>query len=149
MTQPIEPSPHNNHTNVLGTALASCCFFPLTGYYRDGFCHTGIHDVSQHTVCTRVTAEFLQFSADRGNDLITPLPEFHFSGLIPGDFWCVCALRWIEALDYGVASPIKLEAHKHLHYGLKLSFKLTISLNTGLSGVCSLLSAIKYPSLSN
>lgn len=110
MNQPIEPSPHNNRTNVLGTTLASCCFFPLTGYYRDGFCHTGIHDVSQHTVCTRVTAEFLQFSADRGNDLITPLPEFHFPGLTPGDFWCVCALRWIEALDYGVASPIKLEA---------------------------------------
>lgn len=104
------PNPSINQTNVLGTALASCCFAPLTGYYRNGFCHTGAQDVGQHTVCARMTAAFLQFSAERGNDLMTPLPEVGFPGLQPGDFWCVCALRWLEALDYEVAPPIKLEA---------------------------------------
>lgn len=104
------PDPQNNQANVLGTSLASCCFAPLTGYYRNGFCHTGSNDLGQHTVCAKMTAEFLAFSAERGNDLITPLPEYNFAGLSPNDFWCVCALRWIEALDYGVAPPIKLEA---------------------------------------
>lgn len=104
------PEPQNNQANVLGTSLASCCFAPLTGYYRNGFCHTGSNDLGQHTVCAKMTAEFLTFSAERGNDLSTPLPEYNFAGLAPNDFWCVCALRWIEALDYGVAPPIKLEA---------------------------------------
>lgn len=104
------PNPNTNQTNVLGTALASCCFAPLTGYYRNGFCHTGVTDVGQHTVCAKMTSEFLAFTAERGNDLITPLPEHGFAGLQPNDFWCVCALRWIEALDYGIAPPIKIEA---------------------------------------
>lgn len=104
------PNPNTNQTNVLGTALASCCFAPLTGYYRNGFCHTGVTDVGQHTVCAKMTSEFLAFAAERGNDLITPLPEHGFAGLQPNDFWCVCALRWIEALDYGIAPPIKIEA---------------------------------------
>lgn len=104
------PDPQTNQTNVLGTALASCCFAPLTGYYRNGFCHTSPADIGQHTVCAKMTSEFLAFSAERGNDLITPLPEHGFAGLKPNDFWCVCALRWIEALDHGVAPPIKIEA---------------------------------------
>lgn len=110
MSQILHPNPRENQFNVLGTELASCCFFPLTGYYRNGFCHTGDRDIGKHTVCAVMTSEFLQFSADRGNDLITPLPEYHFQGLKPNDFWCICALRWIEALDHGIAPPIKLEA---------------------------------------
>lgn len=108
-----QPNPNDNQHNVLGGELASCCFAPLTGYFRDGFCHTSQHDQGQHTVCAQMTAEFLQFSADRGNDLITPLPEYDFVGLMPGDFWCICALRWVEALDYGIAPPLKLEACHH------------------------------------
>lgn len=104
------PQPENNKINVLGTALASCCFAPLTGYYRNGFCHTGETDLGFHTVCAKITREFLEFSAIQGNDLTTPIPEHHFYGLQPNDFWCVSALRWLEALDYGVAPPIKLEA---------------------------------------
>lgn len=104
------PDPAINHTNVLGTALASCCFDPLTGFYRNGFCHTGSQDVGLHTVCAKMTREFLEFSVAKGNDLVTPLPEVGFPGLQPNDYWCVCALRWIEALDAGVAPPLKLEA---------------------------------------
>lgn len=106
----IHPNPAINQYNVLGTSLASCCFAPITGYYRDGFCHTGERDVGQHTVCAKMTTAFLQFSLAKGNDLVSPLPEFGFPGLQPNDYWCVCALRWIEALDAGVAPPIKLEA---------------------------------------
>ncbi|MFW2176487.1 MULTISPECIES: DUF2237 family protein [unclassified Moraxella] len=104
------PNPHINQYNVLGTALASCCFAPLTGFYRNGFCHTGEQDLGLHTVCAKMTREFLEFSLAKGNDLVTPLPELGFMGLQPNDFWCVCALRWIEALDAGVAPPLKLEA---------------------------------------
>ena len=87
MSSDYHPNPAINQTNVLGTALASCCFDPITGYYRNGFCHTGNHDVGQHTVCVKMTSEFLNFSASRGNDLITPLPEYNFPGLKPGDYW--------------------------------------------------------------
>ena len=104
------PKAELNQTNVLGTALASCCFDPLTGYYRNGFCHTGAGDVGLHTVCAKMTREFLEFSVAKGNDLVTPLPEFGFPGLQPNDFWCACALRWVEALDAGVAPPLKLAA---------------------------------------
>ena len=110
MSSNYHPNPAINQSNVLGTALASCCFDPITGYYRNGFCHTGNHDVGQHTVCAKMTSEFLNFSASRGNDLITPLPEYGFSGLQPGDYWCICALRWVEALDLDMAPQIKLEA---------------------------------------
>jgi uncharacterized protein (DUF2237 family) len=96
--------------NVLGGPLASCCDDPLTGFYRDGYCHTGPHDIGSHTVCARMTAEFLAFSVERGNDLVTAHPEFGFPGLAPGDRWCLCAARWKEAADAGVAPPVWLSA---------------------------------------
>lgn len=97
-------------TNVLGSELEACCFKPVTGFYRDGFCRTGAADKGMHTVCVRVTAEFLQFSASRGNDLSTPMPEYEFPGLKPGDQWCLCVQRWKEALDAGCAPGVVLEA---------------------------------------
>jgi len=96
--------------NVLGSKLECCCLKPLTGFYRDGFCKTGANDVGRHTVCARVTREFLDFSVSVGNDLSTPREEFGFPGLNPGDKWCVCVLRWKEAFDAGVAPPVVLEA---------------------------------------
>jgi uncharacterized protein (DUF2237 family) len=96
--------------NVLGGELESCCTDPMTGFYRDGFCKTGANDVGRHTVCAELTDEFLEFSLSRGNDLITPHPEFGFPGLKAGDKWCLCVLRWREALEAGVAPPIILEA---------------------------------------
>jgi uncharacterized protein len=96
--------------NVLGGALASCCFDPLTGFYRDGSCRSGVEDAGTHVVCARVTAEFLAFSRARGNDLTTPAPQFRFRGLAPGDRWCLCVLRWREAFEAGVAPPVVLEA---------------------------------------
>lgn len=96
--------------NVLGSELQACCTDPMTGFYRDGYCRTGPGDFGLHTVCTRVTAEFLEFSRQRGNDLSTPVPEYGFPGLRAGDGWCVCVERWREALDAGCAPPIVLEA---------------------------------------
>ena len=96
--------------NVLGTALLACSFDPLTGFFRDGCCNTDDHDQGTHVVCARVTAEFLAYSRQRGNDLSTPRPEYRFAGLQPGDRWCLCALRWKEALAAGVAPPVHLEA---------------------------------------
>jgi uncharacterized protein (DUF2237 family) len=96
--------------NVLGSALVPCSMEPLTGFYRDGCCNTGADDQGVHTVCTRVTAEFLAFSKEMGNDLSTPQPMFGFVGLRPGDCWCLCAARWAEALEAGVAPPVVLEA---------------------------------------
>ena len=96
--------------NVLGGELKSCCTDPMTGFYRDGFCHTGANDVGSHVVCAKVTSEFLEFSKTRGNDLTTPHPEFNFPGLKDGDCWCLCALRWREALEEEVAPPVRLEA---------------------------------------
>jgi uncharacterized protein len=95
--------------NVLGTPLVPCSYDPLTGYYRDGCCETDEHDRGTHVVCARVTQEFLIFSLERGNDLMTPRPEYRFAGLKPGDRWCLCASRWKEALDAGVAPPVVLE----------------------------------------
>ena len=95
--------------NVLGTALVPCSYDPLTGYYRDGCCNTDEHDHGSHVVCARVTQAFLAFSRQRGNDLSTPRPEYRFKGLKPGDRWCLCALRWKEAFDAGVAPPVVLE----------------------------------------
>ena len=97
-------------SNVLGTELQCCCMSPLTGYYRDGYCHTGAGDVGVHTVCVMATEEFLAFSASRGNDLSTPRPEFDFPGVQPGDRWCLCAERWTEALEADMAPPVILEA---------------------------------------
>ena len=99
-----------NSQNVLGTELVSCSFDPLTGYFRDGCCNTDESDQGSHLICVRVTREFLDFSMSRGNDLITPLPQHRFSGLKPGDRWCLCALRWREALEAAVAPPVILEA---------------------------------------
>jgi uncharacterized protein (DUF2237 family) len=96
--------------NVLGTPLVPCSYDPLTGFFRDGCCNTGEHDAGTHVVCARVTQEFLQFSLERGNDLITPRPQWRFAGLKPGDRWCLCAARWREAMQAGVAPPVVLEA---------------------------------------
>jgi uncharacterized protein (DUF2237 family) len=95
--------------NVLGTPLQACSFDPLTGYFRDGCCNTADHDTGSHVICARVTEEFLVFSQQVGNDLSTPRPEYRFKGLKAGDRWCVCALRWREALLAGVAPPVVLE----------------------------------------
>ena len=96
--------------NVLGEPLAPCGLDPLTGFYRDGCCNTGYEDTGIHTVCVRVTAKFLAFSKQRGNDLSTPALQFGFPGLKPGDQWCLCAGRWKEALDAGVAPAVVLAA---------------------------------------
>jgi len=96
--------------NVLGEPLAACCFDPLTGYFRTGSCVTDASDAGSHVICARVTPEFLAFSLSRGNDLVTPAPQYRFRGLKPGDRWCLCALRWREALEAGVAPPVVLAA---------------------------------------
>ncbi len=96
--------------NVLGETLQTCCTSPMTGYYRDGKCNTGGGDYGAHVVCAQVTQEFLEFSKARGNDLSTPVPAFNFPGLKPGDRWCLCASRWKEALDSGMAPPVVLAA---------------------------------------
>jgi uncharacterized protein (DUF2237 family) len=97
-------------TNVLGGPLAPCSVEPRTGFYRDGCCNTGPEDLGLHVVCAQMTAEFLAFSALHGNDLSTPQPEFGFPGLKPGDRWCLCAGRWREAFEAGVAPPVVLSA---------------------------------------
>jgi uncharacterized protein (DUF2237 family) len=96
--------------NVLGEPLESCSEEPMTGFFRDGCCNTSPEDFGSHTVCTRVTAEFLEFSKQRGNDLSTPMPDFGFPGLKPGDQWCLCAARWQEALEAGSAPRVVLKA---------------------------------------
>ncbi len=99
-----------DETNVLGSRLEPCSVEPRTGFYRDGCCNTGPEDLGLHVVCTRMTAKFLEFSKARGNDLSTPQPDMGFPGLKPGDRWCLCAGRWREALDAGVAPPVVLSA---------------------------------------
>jgi uncharacterized protein (DUF2237 family) len=96
--------------NVLGTPLQPCSFDPLTGFTRTGCCETGPEDIGSHTVCVQTTEEFLVFSKIRGNDLSTPRPEYGFEGLQPGDRWCLCAARWHEAAEAGLAPPVILEA---------------------------------------
>jgi len=96
--------------NVLGTALVPCSYDPLTGFFRDGCCNTADDDTGSHVVCVKVDADFLAFSARRGNDLATPRPEYRFRGLAPGDRWCLCALRWREAYEAGAAPAVVLEA---------------------------------------
>ncbi len=107
MRDPAFPS---SARNVFGAPLACCCTSPLTGFNRDGYCHTGPQDAGSHTVCALMTEEFLAFSRRRGNDLVTPHPEFGFPGLQPGDRWCLCVSRWKEALDAGMAPPVLLAA---------------------------------------
>lgn len=96
--------------NVLGQPLQPCCKFPMTGYLRDGFCHYIPQDVGQHTVCVEMTDEFLAFSKAAGNDLSTPIDEYDFPGLIAGDRWCLCALRWVQAYQEGHPPKIVLSS---------------------------------------
>lgn len=95
--------------NVFGEALETCSDKPLTGFFRDGCCNTSAQDTGSHTVCISVTQEFLEFSRFRGNDLSTPRPEFGFQGLLPGDRWCLCAARWLEAHERGMAPRVFLK----------------------------------------
>jgi uncharacterized protein (DUF2237 family) len=96
--------------NVLGGELMTCSVDPMTGFYRDGCCNTGGDDAGVHVVCARVDDAFLTFSKEAGNDLSTPRPEYGFAGLVAGDQWCLCAARWKEAYDAGMAPPVVLEA---------------------------------------
>jgi uncharacterized protein (DUF2237 family) len=100
----------NRQLNVLGGRLVSCSTKPLTGFFRDGCCHTGPQDAGSHTVCAIMSDEFLTYSQRAGNDLSTPRPEFHFSGLKSGDRWCLCAARWEQARQAGVAPKVILKA---------------------------------------
>lgn len=96
--------------NVLGEPLEPCSFEPMTGFFRDGCCHTDDTDRGRHVVCARVTAAFLSYSMDQGNDLSTPRPGLGFPGLRPGDQWCLCARRWLDAQRAGAAPPVDLNA---------------------------------------
>lgn len=96
--------------NVFGEPLALCSERPLTGWTRNGCCETDAHDMGSHTVCAVMTADFLEFSRARGNDLSTPRPEYGFPGLAPGDHWCLCAARWLEAWQGGFAPRVRLKA---------------------------------------
>lgn len=100
--------------NVLGGALRACSYDPVTGFFRDGCCRTRGDDSGQHVVCARMTDEFLNFSLSRGNDLMTPRPEWRFAGLKAGQRWCLCAARWLEARHAGVAPPVILECTHEL-----------------------------------
>lgn len=118
--------------NVMGTPLQSCCFEPRTGFYRDGFCHTGPDDFGQHLVCAQMTDEFLSFAQQHGNDLVTPRPDADFPGLKAGDHWCLCLDRWLEAYQAGVAPPVKLES---THFNALE--KVTLDMLRNSSGVSS------------
>jgi uncharacterized protein (DUF2237 family) len=96
--------------NVLGAPLVPCSYDPLTGYFRDGCCHTDEQDQGSHVICAKVTQAFLDFSRQHGNDLTTPRPDYRFAGLKAGDRWCLCALRWKQAYEAGVAPKVILES---------------------------------------
>ncbi|OQX09554.1 MAG: hypothetical protein BWK73_22370 [Thiothrix lacustris] len=96
--------------NVLGTELEECGVKPITGFFRDGSCNTNKQDVGSHTVCAVMTQDFLEYSRERGNDLMTPMPEYGFAGLKPGDRWCLCAGRWQEAFKAGKAPRVVVRA---------------------------------------
>lgn len=99
-----------NQTNIYGEALTTCCTSPMTGFFRTGCCETSGDDTGVHTVCAVMTDEFLAFSKAAGNDLSTPMPQYGFAGLKAGDHWCLCAMRWQEALDAGKAPKVNLHA---------------------------------------
>lgn len=105
--------PQSIEKNVLGTQLRPCCFDPMTGYFRDGFCHTDASDRGSHTICAVMTDEFLAFSKAAGNDLSTPMPQYKFPGLKAGDEWCLCAMRWQEAYEAGKAPGVRLLSTHH------------------------------------
>ena len=96
--------------NVLGEELKSCSQDPVTGFFRNGCCDTSDQDHGSHTICAIMTAEFLEYSKSCGNDLSTPRPEFGFAGLNPGDQWCLCAARWVEAFEAGKAPKVRLSS---------------------------------------
>lgn len=112
MTPPFDEQPANQNgrsaLNVLGEPLAGCSTEPLTGFFRDGYCNTGPMDHGVHTVCAVMTEDFLTFTRAVGNDLSTPRPEFEFPGLKPGDRWCLCAARWLQAHEAGMAPQVHL-----------------------------------------
>jgi hypothetical protein len=96
--------------NIFSEEIEDCSCDPMTGFFRNGCCETSDHDAGSHTVCALMNKEFLEFSSSRGNDLINPVPAFNFPGLNPGDRWCLCANRWVEAYEAGVAPPIVAKA---------------------------------------
>jgi len=100
----------NGHKNVFGEKLMGCCSDPMTGFYRDGYCRTSPSDVGTHVVCAIMTREFLEYTQSKGNDLSTPMPQFNFPGLNPGDKWCLCVTRWLEAEKAGCAPYVDLSA---------------------------------------
>lgn len=108
--QKDRPNPQTEARNVLGGKLEPCSRQPMTGFFRDGCCNTGPEDVGSHTVCCMMTEGFLEFSKNAGNDLSTPMLQYGFPGLQPGDRWCLCAPRWQEALEAGQAPKIVLAA---------------------------------------
>ena len=110
-----------NAKNVLGTKLISCSLDPVTGFYRDGYCNTFKNDPGKHIICSIVNNEFLMFSKNRGNDLISAVPEYNFKGLKDGDRWCLCADRWIEAYNNKIAPLISLES-THIDMLEKIDF---------------------------
>ena len=115
----FENSPQKN---VFGNQLIGCSVSPMTGFYRDGCCHTGPEDRGLHTVCALMSDEFLTFSKAQGNDLSTPMPDYGFPGLKAGDYWCLCAGRWEEARRAGVAPKVRLQATNQVTLAiLKLS----------------------------
>ena len=127
---------HNNQMdealNVLGETLQLCGDNPVTGFYRDGYCNTCDEDVGSHTVCIEASEEFLQYSRFKGNDLSTPMPEFGFKGLKPGDSWCLCAARWLEAYEDKMAPRVHLlRTHKRALevVGLDLLKECAVDLN--------------------
>jgi uncharacterized protein (DUF2237 family) len=118
-----------NPLNVFGKPIEPCSSKPLTGFYRDGCCTTGVDDTGMHTVCILADAEFLAYSKKAGNDLSTPRPEFMFPGIKPGDRWCLCALRWKEAYEAGKAPDVVLESTnqdvlKYIPFEVLLEFKI-------------------------
>ena len=121
--------------NVLGGPLQSCCFSPVTGYFRDGLCRTGPTDTGTHVVCAVMTDDFLSFTRGRGNDLSTPMPYYNFPGLRPGDRWCLCVSRWREAYQAGVAPPVLLEAtHQKALETVPFEWLLEYTVTEGLEG---------------
>lgn len=119
MIQQVHTNGHT-HTqrNALGAALQPCSTNPVTGFYRTGCCETGPDDEGMHTVCIVATEEFLEFSRKVGNDLSTPRPDWGFEGIEPGDRWCLCAVRWLEALQHGHAPEVVLEATNEATLGV-------------------------------
>ena len=95
--------------NVFGEEIETCCESPITGFFRDGFCHTDDTDEGVHTICVSMTEDFLEFSKSKGNDLSTPRPEFNFPGLKEGDSWCLCADRWVEAYEVSMAPKLYIK----------------------------------------